>query len=127
MNKGNYFDHPNFDIGTDEFDKLSNTDDVSEFSIDSSLDNLEVHDINDVDIIEKGNNVSILDKSNVIAELNPEVKANLTYQALVRTGQIYPVYGHEKRILIRKLMRDAKKGKLDKYINYNFNGKENHV
>jgi len=47
-----------------------------------------------------------------IKNLNPKVKAGLVFEMLSRAGQIR-VFGHEKRIYLRKLEREAAKGRLD--------------
>lgn len=49
-----------------------------------------------------------------IRGLKPETKANLVYEELIKSGEFSEVYGHNKRIVMRKLIREAKAGKLDK-------------
>lgn len=51
-----------------------------------------------------------------IKNLSPEVKAAEVFKLYNTNNRTYPIIGHEKRLLMRKLIRDAKKGKLDKYF-----------
>lgn len=61
-------------------------------------------------------------KKRFLKSLSPEYKAQLVYasmcnnQELIKSGAFKPLFGHEKRIYLRKLTREAKKGKLDKYF-----------
>lgn len=55
-----------------------------------------------------------------IKSLKPETKAALIYQSLVENHQV-EAYGHNKRLVMRKLTREAKAGKLDKIFEENFN------
>ena len=50
-----------------------------------------------------------------IKSLSPEVKATLVFDTLSKAGKIR-VYGHDKRIYMRKLTREAKKGRLDYFF-----------
>lgn len=51
-----------------------------------------------------------------IKNLAPEVKAAEVFKLYNSNNRSYPIIGHEKRVLMRKLIRDAKNGKLDKYF-----------
>lgn len=51
-----------------------------------------------------------------IKKLAPEVKAAEVFKLYNSNNRSYPIIGHEKRVLMRKLIRDAKNGKLDKYF-----------
>lgn len=58
-------------------------------------------------------------KKRFVKHLNPEYKANIVYQGMVSNPKEYPDIprvGHAKRIFLRKLIREAKKGKLDKFF-----------
>lgn len=60
----------------------------------------------------------ISDKENekrFIKSLSPEYKVDVAYA--MTTKQLgRELYGREKRMMMRKLLRDAKNGKLDKYL-----------
>lgn len=51
-----------------------------------------------------------------IKNLSPEIKAQEVFKIYNSNNRAYPITGHEKRVLMRQLIRDAKKGKLDKYF-----------
>lgn len=54
-----------------------------------------------------------------VKHLNPEYKANVVYQGMLNNLKDYPNIprvGHARRILLRKLIREAQKGRLDKYF-----------
>lgn len=51
-----------------------------------------------------------------IKMLAPEFKASEVFKLMNSNNRPYPIVGHEKRILMRKLIREAKAGKLDKYF-----------
>lgn len=58
-------------------------------------------------------------KKRFVKHLNPEYKANIVYQGMVSNQKEYPDVprvGHSKRIFLRKLIREAKKGRLDKFF-----------
>lgn len=58
-------------------------------------------------------------KKRFVKHLNPEYKANIVYQGMVSNPKEYPNVphvGHAKRIFLRKLIREAKKGRLDKFF-----------
>lgn len=66
----------------------------------------------------------IENKKRFIKHLNPEYKANLVYESMLKNPKDYPNIprvGHDKRIFLRKLIREAKKGKLDRYFLTNNN------
>jgi hypothetical protein len=61
----------------------------------------------------------IENKKRFIRNLNPEYKANAVYSVMIKNPKQYPnvpQVGHAKRIFMRKLIRDAKKGKLDRFF-----------
>ena len=62
------------------------------------------------------NELSDEDFKKQIKMLAPEFKASEVFKLMNSNNRPYPIAGHEKRILMRKLIRDAKSGKLDKYF-----------
>lgn len=55
-------------------------------------------------------------KKKFIKSLSPEYKAEIVFANMQRQEGARPIVGHEKRIYLRKLTREAKKGRLDKYF-----------
>ena len=61
----------------------------------------------------------IENRKRFIKHLNPEYKANVVYDGMLKNPKDYPNVpriGHAKRIFMRKLIREAKKGKLDRFF-----------
>ena len=61
----------------------------------------------------------IENKKRFVKNLNPEYKAHAVYAGMLKNPEQYPNVprvGHGKRIFLRKLIRDAKKGKLDRFF-----------
>lgn len=98
-----------------------------------SLDDLNVGELGDVDAgavfeesdFKKNKPEEYLSKEELlnaenrklfIKSLSPEYKAEMVFRFLKEEGKA-EVYGHNKRVYMRKLIREAKKGKLDKYFN----------
>lgn len=97
-----------------------------------SLDDLNVGELGDVDAgavfeesdFKKNKPEEYLSKEELlnaenrklfIKSLSPEYKAEMVFRFLKEEGKA-EVYGHNKRVYMRKLVREAKKGKLDKYF-----------
>lgn len=58
----------------------------------------------------------IENKKRFVKSLSPEYKAEMVFANMQRQEGARLIVGHEKRIYMRKLIREAKKGKLDKYF-----------
>lgn len=58
----------------------------------------------------------IENKKKFVKSLAPEYKAEIVFATMQRQEGARLIVGHEKRIQMRKLIREAKKGRLDKYF-----------
>ena len=58
----------------------------------------------------------IENKKKFVKSLAPEYKAEMVFATMQRQDGVRLIVGHEKRIQMRKLIREAKKGRLDKYF-----------
>jgi hypothetical protein len=77
--------------------------------IDYLKNNVE-NESNNTDDVENDENRKAFLKS-----LSPEYKAEMIMETIMKTtGRVF--YGHARRIELRRLIREAKKGKLDKYF-----------
>lgn len=91
----------------------------------STLENIPVeeaptfdeHDLQEYDAEKKQESAEELEnKKKFIKSLAPRYKAEIVFANMQRQEGARPIVGHEKRIYLRKLEREAKKGRLDKYF-----------
>lgn len=85
---------------------------LDDLQIDVDTD-IPTFDDNEFEYIKKDNKEEL---KRQIKNLAPEVKAAEVFKLYNSNNRSYPIIGHEKRVLMRKLIRDAKNGKLDKYF-----------